>query len=675
MSCVIIISYKFRVILKLGGVSLKLGISSFNNFNKGIEREYIITNGLGGFSSSTVIGANIRKYHGILNASLIPPVKRYLLLSKLDETVVIGDKIYNLSSNEFIGKKDEGYKYLREYDGDILPKFTYGVSDVTIKKEIAMEYGKNTTVIVYEVTTKDEAVTMTFTPYVNYRDHHNVSKIEEFNYNVKYNSETLTLKEKDSLLNLKIISNCEFNKDEKWSLPMYYSNEEYRGLDYIDHHFIPGEFSIKLKENSKNIISFVVTIENDNNFDPLKILKDEKDRRKKLISKAGYDNKMLKELVLSSDQFIVHRNSTNRKTVIAGYPWFTDWGRDTMIALPGLTLTTGRYNDAREILLTFIKYIKNGLIPNMFPDENNEPLYNTVDGTLWFFNGVYKFLEYTGDIETVRDEIYPHLVDIIDHHIKGTLYDIYLDDDGLLSAGGPGTQLTWMDVKVDDWVVTPRHGKAVEINALWYNALKIMEELSKRFNKDYNYYKSLSERTKDSFISKFWNDEKDCLYDVLQDNVTIDKIRPNQIIAVSLPFSMLDNTMGKLVVKKVYNKLYTPHGLRTLDKDDEEYKGKYGGDIYSRDGAYHRGTVWPWLIGPFVESYAKVNNYSRESILKVKEMLELFYYHLEDGCIGSISEILDGDEPFYSRGCVSQAWSVSEVLRTYVEIVIKYSDI
>ncbi|EOD00791.1 amylo-alpha-1,6-glucosidase [Caldisalinibacter kiritimatiensis] len=647
---------------------MEFGISDWNTFEKGIEKEYLITNGIGGFCSSTVIGANIRKYHGLLNASLVPPVKRYLLLSKIDEIIEVGNQKYNLQTNDFIGKRDNGHLYLRKFTNTLLPKFSYGIDDITIEKEIAMEYGKNTVVVVYKVETGNKPVKMTFIPYTNFRDHHDTSKREDFKYIQSYKEGILKLVEEKEKLTLKISSNCQYKEKEQWSLPMFYSNEKQRGLDCIDFHFIPGEFIYEMKPYSKYTIYFTATIEDTDKLDALSILEKEKERRQKLIEKAGFRDDMLKELVLAADQFIVNRESTGTKTVIAGYPWFTDWGRDTMIALPGLTLATKRYEDAKEILLTFVKYIKNGLIPNMFPDENVEPMYNTVDGTLWFFNAVYKYLEYTGDEETIKNEIYPYLKQIIKHHLEGTVYDIYVDEDGLLSAGGPGTQLTWMDVKVNGWVVTPRHGKAVEINALWYNALKIMELLSEKFGEDSKEYRELAEKTKKAFVDKFWNEKEKCLYDAIQDGKRIDKIRPNQIIAVSLPFTMLDKEKSRLVVSKVYEKLYTPYGLRTLPKDDREYIGQYRGDVLSRDGAYHQGTVWPWLIGPFIEAYVKVYDYSKESKNKAKEMLDLFKAHMKDGCIGSISEILEGDEPFYPRGCPAQAWSVAEVLRVYGEI-------
>ncbi|WP_069649897.1 amylo-alpha-1,6-glucosidase [Caloranaerobacter ferrireducens] len=649
---------------------MELGYSNWRTFDEGIQKEYLVTNGLGSFCSSTIIGANIRKYHGLLNVSLIPPIKRYLLLSKIDETLEIEEKKYKLFANQFIGKIDDGYLRLRRFSNYPIPKFIYGVNDITISKELAMEYGKNTVAIVYRVNTGSKKVRMTFTPYVNFRDHHDISKIGSFKYNQSYENGTLKLTEESTGLNLKINSNCKYEVNEDWSLPMFYKNERDRGLESIDFHFIPGVFSYEMEPYKKYTITFLATIEDSVEYTSEEIIENEKKRRTELINKAGYSHPFLKNLVLASDNFIVKRASTKTKTIIAGYPWFTDWGRDTMIAFTGFTLTTKRFDDAKDILLTFTRYIKDGIIPNMFPDENTPPLYNTADGTLWFFYAVYKYLEYTNDLKTIKEMIYPHLESIIRHHIKGTINNIYMDDDGLLSAGDEGTQLTWMDVKVGDWVVTPRHGKAVEINALWYNALKIIEEISNKLGYNGSQYGELAEKTKKSFGEKFWNDKGKYLYDVIQNGKPVDMLRPNQILAVSLPFSILNREKEKLIVEKVYEELYTPYGLRSLSRRHKEYIGKYGGDVLKRDGAYHQGTVWAWLIGPFVEAYVKVNNNSKESKLNAKYMLEEFYYHMKDACIGSISEIFDGDEPHYPKGCPAQAWSVGEVLRTYVEVVL-----
>lgn len=648
---------------------MKLGIENWRTFDRGTEKEYLITNGMGSFCSSTVIGANIRKYHGLLDAALVPPIKRTLLLSKLDETVIIGEKKHCLSSNEYIGRLEGGFWHLTSFVNEPLPKFTYEIGDVCIEKELAMEYGKNTVAIYYRIRTGKEPVSICFAPYVNCRDHHDVSEKGSFTYLQCYEKGMLQLIEKEAMLNMKIVSNCSYQEAKSWSEPFFYRNEAERGLNPIDCHFIPGIFSYDMKPYGVYDVTFTVTIEDGAQLDAISIIRSERCRKQKLLAIAGHSEPMLKELVLAADQFIVQRQSTGTKTIIAGYPWFTDWGRDTMIAFTGTTLATGRFEDAKEILMTFITYMKQGLIPNMFPDEGSEPIYNTADATLWFFYAVYKYLEYTKDMETIRTDIYPHLKEMIEHHTKGTMFDIYMDKDCLLWAGNPTTQLTWMDVKVGDWVVTPRHGKAVEINALWYNALKIMEQLSDAFEEESTWYRATAETVKENFVKEFWNENSQCLYDVIRGKEKIASIRPNQILAVSLPFDILDKGKSRRVVEKVHQELYTPYGLRSLSKNETEYIGVYIGDVLKRDGAYHQGTVWAWLMGPFVDAYVKANGYTSESREKAKEMLELFYLHMQDGCLGSIAEIFDGDEPYYPRGCMAQAWSVAEVLRAYVENV------
>ena len=398
-----------------------------------------------------------------------------------------------------------------------------------------------------------------------------------------------------------------------------------------------------------------------------------KKRAEALVENANLNDDFANNLVKAGDHFIVNRESTGLKTVLAGLPWFTDWGRDTMIAFEGLTLVTKRFDEAREILESFARYIKNGLVPNVFPDENTEPGYNTVDASLWYFQAVYKYLKYTGDesdYKFVKEKLYPKLKEIYKAYSTKTDFSIGMDSDGLIFAGGGLDQVTWMDVRVGDFVVTPRHGKPVEINALWYNALKIMEELCEKFEDDSLEYRELSCRVKESFNNKFWNEEKNCLYDVVDKND--DKIRPNQIWAVSLPFAVLDREKEKKIVGAVYKHLYATYGLRSLSFMDKDYKKKYIGKLIDRDCAYHMGTTWAFLIGGFITAYCKVNDYSKEAIEKANHMCKVFEDTMKDGCINGIAEIFDGDFASTGRGCYSQAWSVGEVLRAYSQDVLPY---
>lgn len=379
------------------------------------------------------------------------------------------------------------------------------------------------------------------------------------------------------------------------------------------------------------------------------------------------DDQFMDQLLLAADRFIVHRKSTDSKTIIAGYPWFTDWGRDTMIAMPGLTLATGRYEDARDILYTFARYEKDGLLPNVFPDGDGEPAYNTVDAALWYFEAVYQYLQYTGDLPFIKDQLLPVLERILQGYRKGTAFQIRMDKDSLITAGNGDTQLTWMDAKVGSWVVTPRHGKAVEINALWYNALMVMAALADQTGGYGSEYVKLAAKVKKAFVKTFWNEKERCLYDVVNEQGCDEKIRPNQILAASLSFPVLDAEQAKSVVDTVYEKLYTALGLRTLTKNDPDYRGIYEGDQYMRDGAYHQGTVWTWPLGRFITAYARVYKADPELKYQLEAFFLPFRDHLQDACIGSISEIFDGDEPLLPRGCYAQAWSVSEILRAYVE--------
>jgi predicted glycogen debranching enzyme len=436
---------------------------------------------------------------------------------------------------------------------------------------------------------------------------------------------------------------------------------------------MPGEFEVRLKGGGS--FAIVASTEPIKSINSQLLQVQEEMRLSQLMERAGYAQEFINRLVIAADNFIVQRESTATKSVIAGYPWFTDWGRDTMIALPGLTLVTKRFEEALEILNTFARYCKDGLIPNRFPDEGLSPDYNTVDASLWFFHAVHQYLRYTGNYEVIEDAIYPVLKQIIECHLKGTHFNIHVTKDGLLAAGSSGQQLTWMDAKVDDWVVTPRHGKPVEINALWYNALRVMEKLAQSFGDESGEYSKLAQQVRKSFTREFWNDTAGCLYDVIseENNGAVHKdssLRPNQIIAVSLPFSMLDHTKEAKIVSKVWQHLYIPYGLRSLSPQDPHYIGHYQGDRFHRDGAYHQGTAWSWLIGPFITAYRKVNEYSRESQVVAEKLIEPFKGQLMDHGVGSISEIFDGDHPHDPRGCIAQAWGVAEVLRAYVEEVL-----
>lgn len=642
----------------------------WKNFYKGIEKEWLLTNGIGGFASSTIIGANTRRYHGLLVASLKSPVKRHLVISKFDESIIINHKEYKLHTNQTPNYIEPGFRYLQTVKADKVITFQYNVNDVFIEKKVSMIYGKNAVAVVYIIKNGIDSSMFRLMPLVNFRDYHSNTTKLDLNFDTLPYENGVIIKPESTDISIEIRANDGnfISYQNVWFNSMDYYIERERGLNPIEDHYMPGHFEISLKPREEKIITIVGSIDGIETMDGLKIISNEEERISKLIKKAGYNDDFTNNLVISADKFIVDRESTEAKTIIAGYPWFTDWGRDTMIALPGLTFVTKRYEDAKSILSSFAQYIKNGLVPNMFPDEGQEPIFNTVDASLWLFESVYKFLKYTKEYSFVKDNLYVKMKEIIDSYKKGTDFNIRMDIDGLIYAGNPDTQLTWMDAKVGDWVVTPRHGKAVEINALWYNALKVMSHLARKYGDDYNPYERLALKVKKSF-EQFWNNNSKCLYDVINGEFKDDKIRPNQIFAVSLSYPVVEGEKAKGVVEMITKELYATYGLRSLSPNDKEYKGIYFGDQYKRDGAYHQGTTWGWLIGHYITAYRRVNDYSKESKEVCVKFLEPFKVHLLDSGVGSISEIFDGDEPIVPRGCFAQAWSVAEVLRAYVEEV------
>ena len=656
-----------QTIAKRGGIKLIFGRSDLKSFNTSISKEYLLTNGLGGYSSSTICGANIRKYHGLLIASLNPPVNRCLLLSKLNEKIKIDGEEYTLSTNHNKDNIEKGYLNEQSFKYDYFPNFNYEISGIFVRKKITMVYGENTVVINYKIRNNSSSFDFFIEPLVNNRDHHGTTKKGDFKCYQDLNKNGVILS--FDINNVKLFLESDigiYEKNEKWYEDMFYDNEWERGLDHIDSHFVPGNFKIHIEPYEIREFNIIASTSKKENLNGEDYFEAEKKRKDNLLKKLSYRDELSEALALSCDEFIVHRKSTGTKTVIAGYPWFTDWGRDTMISLSGLTLCTGRFEDAKEILLTFSKYIKNGLIPNMFPDDFNKPLYNTIDGTLWFFNAVYKYLEYTADYEFIRENIFHHLTSIIKCHIEGTDFGIKMDKDFLIKGGDSSTQLTWMDVKIDDFAVTPRQGKAVEINALWYNAVCIYTLLCKKYNMPYEKYHNLSQNIKESFNKKFWNEKNEYLYDYIDGNHYDESIRPNAVIAISLPYTMLPEEKCKKVINKALKTLYTDYGLKSLSKEEEKYEGIYIGDRIKRDMAYHQGTVWAFLMGAMITS---INKWTGDKRL-CREIIDIFKLHLKDGCINNISEIFDGDEPFTPRGCFAQAWSSAEILRAYLEDVL-----
>jgi predicted glycogen debranching enzyme len=640
-----------------------------------VGREWLETNGLGGYASSTIIGLNTRRYHGLLVAATQGPVGRFVLLSKLEETLFIDQQAFDLSTNRYPGVvHPRGFDYLKRFRLDPFPVFTYEVEGIEIEKTVFMINGENSTVVQYELRTNKNAagydnLRLEIRPLIAFRDYHSTThENSALNADVRDDPGGAAVCPYQGLPTLYLAHDAyELEKTGCWYRNFNYDAERERGLDFAEDLFNP--FVLRFDLGSERHASVVASTEEHDVARTGEYRQAEIMRRRKVVTSSPLEDNFVQTLAAAADQYIVSRS--DQKTVMAGYHWFGDWGRDTMIALPGLTLPTGKHEVARSILRTFAKHVDQGLLPNRFPDAGETPEYNTVDATLWFFEAARAYVNYTGDWEFVHNELYPIFVDIIAWHVRGTRYGIKVDLSGLLSSGEPGVQLTWMDAKVGDWVVTPRRGKPVEIQALWYNALCIMEGFARQFGDDAGQkrYRNMATVASWSFNRLFWNERDGCLYDVVNGGSQDPSTRPNQIFAVSLPHSMLSAERARAVVDKVQEQLLTPVGLRTLAASDPQYRGRYTGGPAERDGAYHQGTVWPWLLGAFITAYVKVNGGDTKARRQAGEWLAPLQAHLAEAGLGHISEIFEGDPPHRPCGCVAQAWSVAEVLRAYVEDV------
>ena len=663
---------------------------NWTTFKEGIKREWAVTNGIGGYAGSSMIGAHSRTHQGYLIASLHAPIERYLVFSKINETATVGTRTlsFETSQHRASGKTvyTEGQKFLTSfiYDGSV--HYTYETDNFSFEKHITLKRNANVCAVSYELTAGDSDCTFTLTPLFNYREHSESSTPDTLKFETFTKDRTFYLvpeKNKDIAIRFQTSEGTFSERETVYDIDMQLQIEVDLETDGLDCHYCPVDLSIAVPANTTKKVSILCSIGDVNErpapvsaTEAFSILEENARCHAELFEKAGYHDSFANQLVLASDQFLTYRESTKMMTVLAGLPWFTDWGRDTMIAFTGLTLCTKRFKEAEEILLTFARYIRHGIVPNMFPDDNMPPLYNTVDASLWYFYAVYQYLHYNPAAEAeafVKEQIFPHLKEIISAYEKGTDFSIYMEDDGLIHAGSGLDQITWMDVRVGDWVATPRHGKPVEINALWYNALRIMESLCEKFDEDASAYRTRAEQVKESFNAKFWDSANQCLFDVVDGDEPDDHIRPNQVYAVSLPFSLLPEEQEKAVVALVEKELFVGCGLRSLAPDHPDYHGIYCGALAKRDAAYHQGTAWGFLLGGFFSAYMKVNHHSSSAAANAVRMLEPVRKHLTDsGCIGSISEIFDGDAPHNPRGCYAQAWSVGEVLRCYCEDILPY---
>jgi predicted glycogen debranching enzyme len=649
----------------------------------GLRREWLVTNGLGGYASGTLAGPNTRRYHGLLVAALAPPVERTVLVGAAVEWADYDGNRYPLFAFEYAdGTIDRaGYKHIQAFELEgALPVWTYALADALVEKRVWMAHGAHTTYLSYRLVRGTRPLTLEITPLVTYRDFHALTRRGDYAFTVEPHERGATIMAAGATRPLHVLANSgSFKPDDTWFEHFFHRVEAERGFDDTESDlYVPGAFTVMLQPDET--WTLVLSAEANPDMDTTGALAAAQERQRELLrrAKAEESDPVVQQLILAADQFIVTRGQgpgageqelsrhspTPGKTVIAGYHWFNDWGRDTMIALPGLTLATGRAQDAAGMLRTFARYVADGLLPNNFPDSAGViPGYNTVDATLWYAHAIRAYHQATGD-DTLVDELLPVLREIAERHIAGTRYHIHVDpNDGLLYAGEPGVQLTWMDAKIGDNVITPRIGKPVEINALWYNLLRTLTEfLQARGDPAADRYDRLADQARDSFRARFVHADREHLADVVDGPAGDDwTLRPNQIFAVSLPFVLLEGVAARRVVDSTARALLTSYGLRSLGSDHQDYCGIYIGTPVERDSVYHQGPVWTWPIGAYVEAHLRVHG-DRSAALA---LLRPFEQHLRDACLGSVSEILDGDPPHLPRGAMAQAWGVAEVLRVW----------
>lgn len=650
-----------------------------------LEREWLVTNGLGGYASGSLSGANTRKYHGLFVPNLSNPKGRHILISRCDDVVLAGNRRFELGNVEFVSGQllGEGHRWLREFKLDrSIACWTFELEDILLEKSIVMAHHQNTVCVQYRVL-RGPQVELRIRPFVAFRrqdDSPAEPRDGEFVLTVQQGRHEIGLT--GSPLRLRMTMQPAptiFTTDEHYDVECVYRIDRDRGETALESLFSPGWFTASV--SSERPACLVASTHNWDRlaFDASTMFDAERRRLDDLVARAGLpsDDIFAQRLAVAADQFIVLPGSRLEETVMAqaqggelrsvyaGYHWFGDWGRDTMISLEGLTLCTGQFREAGAILRTFANYVRDGLLPNLFPEGERQALYHTVDATLWYFHAIARYVEITRD-RAIVGHLFPILQSIVDHHVRGTHFGIHVDPrDGLISASAEGYQLTWMDAKVNGWVVTPRRGKPVEIQALWHNALRLMERWASELGQPSTQYSELAARVYAGFNAKYWNEDTRCLFDVVDGPDGVDSaIRPNQIFAISLPHPVLDPARWNAVIGTVSEKLLTPYGLRTLSADHPDYKSAYRGDLLARDAAYHQGTVWPWLIGHFIDAWLKVH----DDAVNARGLLAAFPKHLSDAGIGSISEIFDAEAPHNPGGCMAQAWSVAEVLRAWRKV-------
>ena len=665
---------------------------------EGLKKEWIITNGIGGYCSSTIIGANTRKYHGLLVAPLYSPARRNLILSKLDESIILDGRKYDLYTNVCKNYISQGFQYLESFQKEMLPVFKYKIENTEITKTICMQYGRNTVIVYYKIRNGNSKAKLQLAPILNFRDFHSMNTNHNFDISQEIDSDKIKIiidKNTYNPIYMKISEGTYTEHINDIFYNMFYIEEEKRGFFPEENHIVSGVFDIEIEPNEEKNISFICSLEeNIDEIDYKQIINNEIIRLNNIYNDSllidnGKENKTKDELnrdelarlfMIAADNFVVYRPTFGLHTLIAGYPWFLDWGRDSLISFEGLCLVPKRYDIARDVLLTCTRDIKYGLLPNGYSEVDNSPLYNSADSALLLFEQVKKYIEYTGDNKFIKENIYPKLKTIIENYSNGIDFhdnNIKLEEDGLISSGTENTQNTWMDAKYGDFAFTPRCGKVVEINALWYNALKIMEELTKKYERIgkrllSKKYADMAEKCKESFNKEFYNIKKKCLYDVIGDG----KVRPNQLFALSLTYPIVEpnSEIAENIITVVEKKLLNNYGLKTLAKGDKNYVEVYEGDGFKRDASYHQGITWPWLLGLYYNSLKNIKNSKKDKEKRKeletkiddfkKKVEKVFSKEItERGCIGTISELFDSKTPYLPKGAFAQAWSVAEIFR------------
>lgn len=636
------------------------GKGDFIDEKRGQENCYLLTNGLGGYSSLTLAGSCTRNDHALLMASIQAPTGRVNLISKVEESLYIEENSYPLYAQDYVNltKNVRGCHYLTQVIVDGLPTWTYQIKGVEVEKILVMKQGSNTLGIRYKITNEmKNQVSFSITPQMQF-----VPKGEMPEDRQIFVADEKQITSNGWTLFYETNGSVSFY-EQKMTGDIYYKRDAADGRDALGRTIANHTICLEVAAGEQRVFEVVYSMEPvTNTVDEL--LEEDKIYRESLLQSAGLKHDVAKELVYRANQFLVKRDSTGEMSLMAGYPFFGDWGRDTMIALGGCCISTGQYEEAKSIFRSFMKYCHKGIMPNMFPETGEEPMYNTVDASLLFIGAVYEYYKKTEDSSFLK-EAWPVMKDIIYWYKKGTDFHIFMDEDGLIQAGEGLEQVTWMDIRFEDILPTPRHGKPVEINAYWYSGLKIMEELAALCGHEGEEYGTLAELVKKSFLEKFWNEEQGCLKDVVSGEPADEQIRCNQIWALSQPYCMLDENQERQVLDKVYESLYTPYGLRTLDPADPQFQPVYQGGQFTRDMAYHQGTVWPFPMGAYYLAYLRVHGYDEASKERVKKQLKVMTAILAEGCVGQIPEVYDGEFPGSSKGCFAQGWSVGEVLRVY----------